>query len=54
MPKTIWSVTHNKLGDLIVGCEDKSIRTFTRDLLRREEGPDFAQYQEECKKGAVS
>ena len=54
MPKTIWSVTHNKLGDLIVGCEDKSIRTFTRDLLRRDEGPDFAQYQEECKKGAVS
>lgn len=54
MPKTIWSVTHNKKGDLIVGCEDKSIRTFTRDLLRRDEGPDFAQYQEECKKGAVS
>ena len=31
MPRTIWSVTHNKKGDIIVGCEDKSIRTFTRD-----------------------
>jgi len=42
MPRTIWSVTHNKKGDIIVGCEDKSIRTFTRDHSRRETGPDFA------------
>lgn len=52
MPRTIWSVTHNKKGDIIVGCEDKSIRTFTRDHSRRETGPDYTQYNEECKKGA--
>ena len=41
MPRTIWSVTHNKKGDIIVGCEDKSVRTFTRDYSRRDSGPDF-------------
>jgi hypothetical protein len=49
MPRTIWSLAHNKLGDLIVGSEDKNIRTFTRDYRRRDEGPDFTAYQEECK-----
>jgi len=52
MPRTIWSVTHNKLGDLIVGCEDKSFKTFTKDSARRDEGADFTEYQEACKKGA--
>jgi len=32
MPRTIWSLTHNKLGDILVGTEDKNIRTFTRSF----------------------
>lgn len=34
LPKTVWALTHNKFGDLIVGCEDKSIYIFTRDPTR--------------------
>jgi hypothetical protein len=54
MPRTVWSVAHNKMGDLLIGCEDKSIKTFTRDAKRRDEGADFVQYNEDCKKGAKS
>ena len=54
MPRTVWSITHNKLGDLIVGCEDKSVKTFTRDSNRKNTGDDFKVYQEDCKKGAQS
>ena len=52
MPRTIWSVTHNKKGDILVGCEDKSIKSFTRESSRRDEGPDFKTYQDDCKRGA--
>lgn len=52
MPRTVWSITHNKLGDLIIGCEDKSIKTFTRDQSRKNTGDDCKVYEEECKKGA--
>jgi hypothetical protein len=31
MSSSVCSVTHNKLGDLIAGCEDKSIITLTKD-----------------------
>lgn len=54
MPRTVWSVAHNKKGDLLVGCEDKSIKTFTRDYKRKDDGKDFEKYQEDCKKGAQS
>lgn len=40
------------MGDIIVGCEDKSIKTFTRDYNRRDEGKDFEVYEQECKSGA--
>ena len=53
MPKTVWSVTHNKLGDIIAGCEDKTIRVFTRDAFRADDGPEFVKYEEACKKSAV-
>jgi len=33
-PGTVWCVAYNHLGDLITGCEDYLMRTFTRDLLR--------------------
>jgi len=52
MPKTVWSITHNKFGDLIVGCEDKTIRIFTRDLARQDKGQEFADYEQACKEGA--
>jgi hypothetical protein len=52
MPRTVWSVAHNKRGDILVGCEDKSIKTFTRDVSRKDEGADFVTYQEDCKRGA--
>lgn len=45
MPRTVWSLSHNKLGDLIVGTEDKNIRTFTKSFVRRDDdGPDCKQY----------
>jgi phospholipase A-2-activating protein len=40
-PRTVWSVTKNHLGDLITGCEDYKIRTFTRDFARRDEGASY-------------
>lgn len=49
MPGSAWSVTHNKKGDLLVGCEDKSIRTFTRDWSRRCEDSEYLDYQDDCK-----
>ena len=52
MPRTVWGLSHNKMGDILVGSEDKSIRTFTRDSARKDEGPALAEYQEECKSGA--
>lgn len=52
MPRTVWSITHNRLGDLLVGCEDKSVRIFTRDDTRKETGKDFEAYQEACKREA--
>ena len=54
MPKTVWSVTHNKLGDIIAGCEDKTIRVFTRDAFRADDGPEFVKYEEACKKSLKS
>lgn len=35
-----------------MGCEDKKIRTFTRDPARQEKGADFTEYEEECKAAA--
>jgi len=52
MPKSVWTVKHNKLGDIIAGCEDRTIRIFTRDAGRVDDGPEFEKYEEEVKKGA--
>lgn len=53
LPRTVWAVTHNKFGDLIVGCEDKKIYTFTRDEKRQDKGVDFTEYENACKGSAV-
>lgn len=52
MPRTVWSITHNRFGDLLVGCEDKSVRIFTRDEARKDTGKDLEAYQEACKRDA--
>ena len=41
------------LGDIITGCEDYKIRTFTRDFGRREEGQGYKDYEDECKAAAL-
>ena len=41
LPKTVWSVTHNKHNDLIIGCEDKRVYVFTRDPERIDDGECF-------------
>jgi phospholipase A-2-activating protein len=46
LPQSAWSISQNKKGDLLVGCEDKSIYTFTRDWSRRDDvGPDYLKYE---------
>lgn len=55
MPRTIWSLGHNKLGDLLIGCENKKIYTFTRDDSRvkiDDQCTDFVEFNEEVKNGA--
>jgi phospholipase A-2-activating protein len=51
MPRSVWCITHNKFGDLIVGCEDKTIRLFTRDTKRQEKGQELEEYETSCKEG---
>ena len=48
MPKTIWSLETNKLGDILVGSEDKTIRTFTRDAKRAATEEDLNIFQSDC------
>mmetsp|Transcript_40455 Transcript_40455/g.29128 ORF Transcript_40455/g.29128 Transcript_40455/m.29128 type:complete len:102 (+) Transcript_40455:196-501(+) len=52
MPRTVWTITHNRFGDLLVGCEDKSIRIFTRDEKRQEKGKEYEEYNQACKRDA--
>lgn len=49
LPRTVWAITQNSLGDLIVGTEDYKIRTFTRDESRAEKGADLAEFEQELK-----
>ena len=53
LPKTVWTLTHDAWGDIIVGTEDKKIRKFTRDANRKDaQSGDFNEYEEECKAAA--
>ena len=52
LPKTVWAVTHNKMGDIIAGCEDKTIRIFTRDTTRADDGPEFEKLESAIKANA--
>ena len=53
MPKTCWSIKHNKMSDIIVGCEDKTIRIFTRDSTRADDGPEFEKFEKAIKDKAL-
>ena len=47
MPRTIWAINQNSLGDLIVGTEDYKIRTFTRDSTRADKGEELKTFETE-------
>jgi len=53
MPKTIWSICTNKLGDIIVGSDDKTIRTFTRDHTRMGVDEDLKAFEQDCAASAA-
>jgi hypothetical protein len=44
LPRTVWAITQNSLGDLIIGTEDYKIRTFTRDPARICKGDDLKEF----------
>ncbi len=48
-PRTVWAVKQNSLGDLVTGCEDYKIRTFTRDFTRRDEGEGLKDFEADLK-----
>ena len=49
MPRTVWALTVNSLGDLIVGTEDAKVRIFTRDSSRTENGEELKEFENEMK-----
>jgi len=49
IPRTIWALTQNSIGDLIIGSEDYKIRTFTRDPARVNKGEELKEFEEELK-----
>ena len=54
LPRTVWSVTENSLGDLIIGSEDYKVRTFTRDHARAATGDELATFNEELSSKTTS
>jgi hypothetical protein len=47
LPRTIWAINQNSLGDLLVGTEDYKIRTFTRDPTRADNGEELKTFENE-------
>lgn len=47
LPRTIWAINQNSLGDLLVGTEDYKIRTFTRDPSRADTGEELKTFENE-------
>lgn len=54
LPRTIWCLTQNSLGDLIIGSEDYKIRTFTRDPARANKGDELKEFQTELETKTTS
>ena len=54
LPRTVWAITQNSCGDLIIGTEDYKIRTFTRDVNRVAPATELAEFEEELKSKTTS
>ena len=49
LPRTIWAITQNSLGDLLVGSEDYKVRSYTRDPARANKGEELQELENELK-----
>ena len=49
LPRTIWAITQNSLGDLLIGSEDYKVRSYTRDPARAEKGTELKELEDELK-----
>lgn len=49
LPRTVWAVTSNGLGDLLVGTEDYKVRTFTRDINRIASEEELKEFENDLK-----
>ena len=54
IPRTVWAITQNAVGDLLIGSEDYKVRCFTRDPERANTGEEFKEYEEELKSKTTS
>ena len=49
LPRTIWAIAQNSLGDLLVGSEDYKVRSYTRDPSRYNKGDELKELENELK-----
>ena len=49
LPRTIWAITQNSLGDIMVGSEDYKVRSYTRDPARANKGEELTELENELK-----
>eukprot|EP00826_Nyctotherus_ovalis_P045440 TRINITY_DN5034_c0_g2_i2.p1 TRINITY_DN5034_c0_g2~~TRINITY_DN5034_c0_g2_i2.p1 ORF type:complete len:575 (+),score=171.27 TRINITY_DN5034_c0_g2_i2:380-2104(+) len=47
-PATVWSVIANSEGDIITACEDKKVRSFTRDPAFAAAPAEREEYKKQC------
>ena len=47
IPKTVFALSQNSKGDLIIGGEDYKIRVFTRDTTKKPNEAELKEYEEE-------
>ena len=45
IPRTVWTITQNSVGDILIGSEDYKIRAFTRDPARASTGDELKEYE---------
>ena len=54
LPRTVWTMTQNAMGDLLIGTEDYKIRSFTRDPARVNQGEELKEFEAELKTKTTS
>lgn len=47
-PASVWAVLANNDGDIITGCEDKKVRSFTRDPASAAPEAEREEYKKHC------